>query len=793
MAPSGSDPSVRIFGIRHHGPGSARNLVAALKAFAPDGILIEGPVEASDLIAMTANPKMKPPVALLVYVPDRPQCSGFYPFAVFSPEWQAMQYALKNNLPVRFMDLPQQNWLALNPAAEEESLIPILPAEGEAAAAPAAEPEPEAPAASVDSTACEADGGEAVDLMTIAADPLDLLAKVAGAESGEIWWGQLVEEHKEEPELFPAILEAMGALRMLDKDGIPTADPRDPVEPLREASMRTIIRAAQKEGWQRIAVVCGAWHAPALVPLTRTVKSDRDLLKGLAKVKVEATWVPWSYGHLARESGYGAGILSPGWYEHLWRTPQHTAVKWLGRVAKLLRHEDLDASAAQVIDAVRLSEALAAIRGLARPGLTELNEAVLTVFCFGNAVPLKVIEKQMIVGEKLGEVPADTPGVPLQADLAALQKKLRMLPKPEAETKDLDLREPMDLARSTLLHRLKLLEIPWGKPGRSGGGKGTFHEIWTLKWDPAFSVALVDASHWGNTVATAALGLATFKAENAPNLGFLTGLLDQVLLADLPKAVGPVMTGIQARMARSGDVAGLMDAIPPLARAMRYGTVRQTSGTAQFDFKAFNEILDGMVTRICIGLPLACASLDDAAADAMLSLIESTQESLDLLQNESWLTSWRQVLLRLADQGGLHGLIAGRCTRMLFDVGMLDAEEVAKRLGLALSPGNGPEASATWLAGLLRGSGLLLLHDAKLWSILDGWVRDLSADHFITVLPLLRRAFSAFTPPERRQMGELVVRGVKKSHGPADLAVDEERANAVLPQLARLLGLSLNE
>ena len=50
-----------------------------------------------------------------------------------------------------------------------------------------------------------------------------------------------------------------------------------------------------------------------------TAKADQALLKGLPKVKVQSTWVPWTYRHLTRASGYGAGIVSPGWYEHLWR------------------------------------------------------------------------------------------------------------------------------------------------------------------------------------------------------------------------------------------------------------------------------------------------------------------------------------------------------------------------------------------------------------------------------------------------------------------------------------------
>ncbi|HSD47724.1 MAG TPA: DUF5682 family protein, partial [Pyrinomonadaceae bacterium] len=96
--------SVTVFGIRHHGPGSARSLREALRALNPDAVLIEGPPDANDLIALAADAQMSPPVALLIYLPNEPKQAVYYPFAEFSPEWQAIQYALAQNVPVRFID-----------------------------------------------------------------------------------------------------------------------------------------------------------------------------------------------------------------------------------------------------------------------------------------------------------------------------------------------------------------------------------------------------------------------------------------------------------------------------------------------------------------------------------------------------------------------------------------------------------------------------------------------------------------------------------------------------------------
>ena len=97
---------LRVFGVRHHGPGTARALLAGLAAFTPDCVLVEGPPDADDLIPWLAHPALELPVALLVYRPDAPQRAVFYPFAVFSPEYRALRYALDHGAAAGFMDLP---------------------------------------------------------------------------------------------------------------------------------------------------------------------------------------------------------------------------------------------------------------------------------------------------------------------------------------------------------------------------------------------------------------------------------------------------------------------------------------------------------------------------------------------------------------------------------------------------------------------------------------------------------------------------------------------------------------
>ncbi len=726
--------TVHVFGIRHHGPGSARSLAAALDELAPDVVLIEGPPEADGLVEHVATEGMEPPVAILVYQPGEsrgePARAVYYPFAIFSPEWQALLHARRRGVPARFMDLPMAHRFAMRLRRPRREI-----------------------------------------------DPLGLLGDAAGYDEPELWWEHAIEERRDPCGVFEAILEAMAAVR-------PTGETEEE-DALREAWMRRTIRAAEREGKERIAVVCGAWHAPVLA-IRPPAKEDDARLRGLPKVKTTATWVPWTYGRLTLESGYGAGVRSPGWYHHLFAERERTTISWMVHVARLLRGEELDASSAGVIDAVRLADALAALRGRPGPGLGELNEATLAVLCAGSELPLRVIDRKLIVGERLGSVPESAPAVPLARDLEAQRKHLRLRFEAEEKVLDLDLRREIDRERSGLLHRLRLLGIPWGEPEDLSEMmlQGTFRERWRVAWQPEMAVAVIEAGMWGNTVGAAAAARAMDDAGKA-ELARLGELLDLTLLAALPDATARVMTRLDEVAALTADVLALLRTLPPLLRVLRYGDVRRT------DTGTLAHVVDGLTTRASIGLPAACASLDDAAAGQMLEAVTAVHTALAAGGTPGQKTVWLDALGVLSSSEIVHGLVAGRATRILLDAGTLARQEAARRAGLALGKARAPEQAASWAEGFLRGSGLLLVHDEILWQVIDGWLGELDAASFDAVLPLLRRTFSAFEPGERRAIGE---RARHRGGGAATAAeaaapFDHARGAAVLPLVARLLGV----
>ena len=690
-----SGPDVRVLGVRHHGPGSARLVRVALEHLQPEVVLIEAPADAESLVEFVRSEHLVPPVSLLAYGADRPEVSAFWPFAVFSPEWQAITWALGNNVPVRFMDLPAANVLAAQVAALDQvdsgaaaacdagesgrgadsAAGGVVESDGGAGAdtRPADESDPDGGTGNSEQGNSELgqDGraqtkGRATDdVAHLRTDPIAVLAQAGGYDDPERWWEDVIESRGDDLpdaeralESFAAVTEAMAEIRL--STGELTEDRR---EVQREAQMRQVLRAVVKEGATRVAVVCGAWHAPALTLPLPPAAGDARALRGLPKLKTNLTWVPWTHGRLSYASGYGAGVSSPGWYAHLFAHRDRPVADWLTRVAAVLRAEDLPISTAHVIEAVRLAEMLAVVRGRPLAGLSEVSDATRAVICDGNDATLDLVTRRLVVGEALGEVPPETPTVPLESDLAATCRRLRFKREPIRSSKDLDLRKPTDVARSALLHRLALLGIGWGETATSDiRSLGTFRETWTLQWLPEFAVDVIEAAPWGTTVESAATNKVCSEALSA-NLSGLTGLLERALLANLGDAVPALLRALQVRSARDHDVLDLMAAFTPLVRTRRYGDVRGT------DLSSLDLVIDALLIRICSGLPAAVTSLDDDGAEQLRRRLDEVHAAIGLRDDAEARRRWLDALATLVPRADVHALLAGRMVRLLLDAG----------------------------------------------------------------------------------------------------------------------------
>lgn len=722
---------LQVFGIRHHGPGSALALQRALREMEPDCLLVEAPEEAEPLLEQLLHPGISLPIALLIYQRLDFSRAVFLPFAEFSPELQAVRFALQRGIPIRAIDLPMRIQLA-------ESLSTHTSEAGEEAA-------------------------------RIRLDPLHYLATLAGYTDSERFWDAQFEQMDNPGEIFGLILEMMGALREA-----PVRKESEETE-VREAWMRQQVRSAQETGFKRIAVVCGAWHAPVLNRVADfPVKADRALLRGLKKEKVAAAWIPWSYERLAFQSGYGSGVISPAWYELLFRKRKGLAAHWMARAGRLFRQERFDVSPAHLQEAVRLAEALAAMRSKSVPGIAELEEAAVSVLCEGRPERLQVIRERLVIGLQVGKVPAAFAQTPLQQDLVRCVKSARLgreFESSEKHRKELDLRVAANLRASQLLHRLQLLDIPWGDPGYIRGETlGSFREVWNLKWKPDFNIRLIQASLWGTRIDEAARQRAIDRSAKANALPEALALLHQVLSADLPAACRHIMERIQAFAAVTQEVDLLLSALPTLVHILRYGNVRKT------DREAVAVLVTEIVPRICIGLPAAVSEVDEGYARDWFSLIIQGHQSLHLLLSDTGRSDWYAALSEAALNHGTNPLLAGLSLRLLLDERVWSVGSVESVVRRELSnPGNALRA-AWWLEGFASGPALLLLHTPGLWPLLDTWVCHLPVADFKEIVPVLRRTFSRFSQTEKQLLKNRITRAQEQPQIPGTRFHPEHQA-----------------
>ncbi len=753
------DPRAHLFGIRHHGPGSAASLVAALDALDPAMVLIEGAPEAEPLAGYAALSGMQPPLAILHYQADDPANAIFAPFAEYSPEWQAMRWALARGRTIRFIDWPAAHALAFGkvqdaPSPEED--------DEEDQADPAPPPQPHS-------------------------DPLDMLATVAGYADGEAWWNAMVESSQPGPAMFAAIESAITELRSASEEQGGLSPWREARDQVREAFMRLALRAALRDEPGDIAVVVGAWHVPALRAKVPQAE-DRAAVRGLDKVKVESAWVPWSDSRLASASGYGAGVTAPGWYRHLWQlqggseasSPEAFAAGWQSRVSGLLREEGHAVASASTIEASRLALTLAALRGERAPGLAEMHDATLAALCHGDEVAYRVIERRLLFGERVGAVDPAVPQMPLAADLERWQKRCRLKPEDLEREIALDLRTEAGLLKSTLLHRLVLIAVPWGRLTDAEAGRGTFRETWCLAWNPSLAVNLAEALVYGATIEQAAAGKAMAQSRDSNDVAMLAGLVKACLLADLPEAAEHCITRLQAAAVGSGDLVQLMDTVPTLVSILRYGTARP------IPTEQLSALVSALAAEINAGAQAAAVDIEPGEADAMRRAMSGYDRAL-ALHGEAHLTEmWHRELAAIVQHDRSAPAVAGLGLRLLHDGQVWDVERVAASFSRALTPPSAPAAAGAFVESFLAGGAEVLIQDRPLLAALDAWLVELDDESFIELLPMLRRGFSDFAETGRiRILGIIGSGAIAAASGPG--AQDDDASPAFIAQALPLL------
>ena len=178
---------------------------------------------------------------------------------------------------------------------------------------------------------------------------------------------------------------------------------------LREAYMRRRI-AESEEKYGKAAVITGAFHTHGIKNVPYSA-ADKKLTDKLKMADSKATLMPYSYYRLSSRSGYGAGSKAPAYFEIMFKNRcrgvmENTPVEYLSRLAAYQRKNGFSASSAEVIEAQRLAETLAVMRGGKTPALSDLRDAAVTCLGHGSFGEISLACADVEIGTRIGQLGA---------------------------------------------------------------------------------------------------------------------------------------------------------------------------------------------------------------------------------------------------------------------------------------------------------------------------------------------------------------------------------------------------
>ncbi|WP_235775581.1 MULTISPECIES: DUF5682 family protein [Paenibacillus] len=719
-----------------------------LDAVKPTAVLIEGPSDATSEIHHLVNKATRPPVAILAYTEELPVRTDVWPLAVYSPEYQAMLWASHSGAEARFIDLPSRVMLALRQqetggTEENEAGEPV-------------DHDPDSPATD------ESDDSDRTD-----SSLYERYARLHGEPDYETYWERHFE-HNLNPDAYRrAILAFSSGMRELTEGSERRKRTGEhAVNAVREAYMARCIQQAIQDGHlpDRIVVVCGAYHASALTDPSIAMKDEEyDRLPASSS---KLTLMPYSYYRLSSLSGYGAGNEAPHYFGMMWEAMALGKISslphsYLSAAAQHMRAAGTHRSTAEVIEAVRLAEALAYLHDGSLPVLRDLRDAARTLLGHGELAPVAEALARLDIGTEIGELAEGVSQTPIQDDLARELRSLKLEKYRSAVASELtlDLRENrrasteaaalLDLRRSRLLHRLDLLNIGFVKPKPSGQDSASWKEEWILQWTPESEIRLVEATLLGETVELAAAYTLQRKLDASASLSEASKRIAEACQCGLTTQMMAGVQTLQRLSSDSRDVAAIAAAAGELSAVMSYGSLRRV------DTEPLGPLLEQLFLRGCLFLEEAAGCNDEAAtgmAAAIGELNAVAQRHSEALDEDLWVRSLGNLAMRDDRNPKLSGLACA----ILLERGKLSAEEAGAEVSRRLSPGISPELGAGWFEGLAMRNRYALLSRLSLWEELDRYIADLDDEQFLRALVFLRRAFSTFSPREKTMAAELL-------------------------------------
>lgn len=730
---------IEYFGVRHLSPSCGFYVEQFLDRVKPDIVLIEGAYDLSELIPSLCSIKADMPAAILAYTTESPVRTIMYPLAEFSPEYRAMLWADRNNVPVKFCDLPSTCLLC---DYEEDD--------------------------------------EYMDGKSKGESVYTRLEKISGLDNDTFW--EYHFEHCQNYDDFISAVEEYGkSLRELSES--------DSHNELREAFMRKVIHESEQE-YNTVAVITGAFHTHGLKGKEFT-KSDEKLTKKLRHTDTKATLMPYSYYRLSSRSGYGAGAKAPAYYEILWRnringTLSDAKVEYLSRIAAYQRDNGFSASSAEVIESVRLAETLCAMRGGNMPSMADLRDSAVTCMGHGSFGEISLACADVEIGTKIGSLPDGTVCTSVQEDFVRQLKGLKLdrFRKAKGEELELDLRENLrvkseksaflDLNRSFFLHRLTVCGINFGEKTFRQQENATWAEKWVLSWSPETEIQIVEASLNGDTIESVAEFYLNSRLLTAEKLSETAKILSDSFQCGLADCVKTAVRAVQRLAVDCASVTDSAQTINTLSGIIRFGNIRR------IDTEPLTPLVQQLFLRFCLQIDSAAICDSNAASELITALAKVNDACLahNFLDTEQFIS----LLTELSDNDRVNPLVSGFACAVLLERGKLDSQKLSELISRRMSKGNPPADSALWFEGLSKRNRRSLISRISVWEKLAEFIAELDDDEFKPVLICLRRTFGDFSPSEKSDIAENIgeVLGISTEQAAefvmADMTEEEQEA-----------------
>ncbi len=727
--------NVEFFGVRHLSPAGAFELRKRLSESRPDLVLVEGPSDLNGMMDFLSDKKTKFPVAMLAYTDSVPVRSLLYPFAVYSPEIQAILWAKENNVECSFMDLPSSVFLSFQQAEEKRKLIQLEK---------------------------ELDGSSEIRQITenesLTTESVYRKLEIKTGEEHDSFWERNFEQLAGSGKYQQASYVFGKELRSLSSD----SKEENAENLVREAFMKRKISDGIKSGKKNIFCVCGSFHVTGL---ENCEPMNDEEIKKLPHESSKATLMPYSYFRLSSMAGYGAGNKAPSYYQMLWETMvkddfDDFAGRYIVSVAKEHRDEGNIVSSAEVIEAVRLSKTLSLIRGSRYPSLDDLHDSVISAMGHGEYGEFVSAFTKVDIKSEIGKLPEGCPRTSIQDDFERQLEELDLerYRKETAESMELDLRENLrvkdefkafrDLYRSFFFNRLNVLEINFARGGAVSTRNGNWKEIWNLQWTPETEIQIVEASLCGEVISAAAAFKLREKADSASSIDEASEVLENAFNAGLPECASYVLTALEKLSIDDSAAYSVAVTSSRLSNIIRYGDLKK------FDAEGLKPLLLKLFLRYCLILEESCI----CSNDAVNKIIESIDIMSKIQLNHDFLDERKDMFVKLleniSNRDDLNPKCSGFAMAVLLERGEADEGLLASELSRRLSAGIPADLGAAWFEGLALKNHYSLIARLTLWKILSDYVSSLDDEEFKRCAVFLRRSFSDFSQNEKVEIAE---------------------------------------